>query len=112
MLFFWSDFVGFVCFMPSGMHKPILYIQYRVLWLLAGEKLGINVDTIKKQVQDEDCKKLLTHCKEPRAFNEMKGAKIKESKLFKLLKELKLSEALLFADGKYYTSPDVFEFLD
>ncbi|MCW4013943.1 MAG: hypothetical protein NWF07_13295 [Candidatus Bathyarchaeota archaeon] len=63
-------------------------------------------------MQDEDCKKLLAHCKEPKSFNDIKKAKIKESKLFKLLKELKLSEALLFADGKYYTSPDAFEYLD
>jgi len=74
--------------------------------------LGINVENLKQQMQDEDCKKLLTHCKEPKSFNEIKKAKIKESKLFKLLKELKLSEALLFADGKYYTSPDAFEYLD
>lgn len=74
--------------------------------------MGINVESLKLQMQDEDCKTLLTHCKEPKSFNEIKKAKIKESKLFKLLKELKLSEALLFADGKYYTSPDAFEFLD
>lgn len=74
--------------------------------------MGINVESLKQQMQDEDCKKLLVHCKEPKSFNEIKGAKIKESKLFTLLKDLKLSEALLFADGKYYTSPDVFEFLD
>ena len=74
--------------------------------------MGINVESLKVSMQDEDCKKLLTHCKEPKSFNEIKKAKIKESKLFKLLKELKLSEALLFADGKYYTSPEALEFLD
>ncbi len=74
--------------------------------------MGINVESLKQQMQDEDCKILLTHCKEPKSFNEIKASKIKESKLFKLLKELKLSEALLFADGKYYTSPDAFELLD
>jgi hypothetical protein len=61
---------------------------------------------------DEDCKKVLIHCKEPKSFNEMKGAEVKQSKLFKILKELKISEALLFADGKYYTSPDAFAYLD
>ena len=63
-------------------------------------------------MKDEDCKRLLTHCKEPKSFNEIKSAKIKEGKLFKLLKDLKISEALLFADGKYYTSPEAFEFLE
>ena len=49
---------------------------------------------------------------EPKTFKEIKTTKIKEGKLFKVLKELKISEALLFADGKYYTSPDAFEYLD
>ena len=79
---------------------------------MAGEKLGTNLVTLKEQIQDEDCKKLLTHCKEPKSFNEIKASKIKESKLFKLLKDLKLSEAILFSDGKYYTAPEAFEFLD
>ena len=74
--------------------------------------MAINVESLKQQLMDEDCKKVLIHCKEPKSFKEMKGAKVKESKLFKVLKELKLSEALLFADGKYYTSPDAFAFLD
>ena len=93
------------------MHIHILYILY-VSVAKAGEILGLNVDKLKEQLSDEDCKKVLTHCKEPRSFKEIKGTKVKESKLFKVLKELKLSEALLFADGKYYTSPDVLSFLD
>ncbi len=74
--------------------------------------MGLNVDSLKSQLLDEDCKKVLIHCKEPKSFNEIKTAKIKESKLFKVLKELKISEALLFADGKYFTSPDVIGYLD
>ena len=42
----------------------------------------------------------------------MRATKVKEGKLFKVLKELKVSEALLFADGKYYTSPDALEYMD
>ncbi|MBD3171815.1 hypothetical protein GF326_05030 [Candidatus Bathyarchaeota archaeon] len=74
--------------------------------------MGVNIETVKKQLQDLDCKTLLTHCKEPKSFDEIRSTKIKEGKLFKALKDLKMSEALLFADGKYYTSPDVLEFLD
>ena len=78
----------------------------------AGVNLAINVESLKKQILDENCLKVLTHCKEPKTFKEIKATKIKEGKLFKVLKELKISEALLFADGKYYTSPDAFEYID
>ena len=74
--------------------------------------MGINVESLKKQLLDESCLKILTHCKEPKTFKEIRATKVKEGKLFKALKELKISEALLFADGKYYTSPDVLEHLD
>jgi hypothetical protein len=93
------------------MHIHILYILY-VFVVIAGEILGLNVDKLKQQLSDADCKKVLTHCKEPKTFKEIKATKIKEGRLFKVLKELKLSEALLFNDGKYYTSPDAFSFLD
>lgn len=72
----------------------------------------LNIDTLKQQLTDEDCKKVLTHCRDPKSFQEIRATKIKEGKLFKVLKELKISEALLFADGKYYTSPEVLEHLD
>ena len=77
-----------------------------------GVNMAIKVESLKKQILDENCLKVLTHCKEPKTFKEIKATKIKEGKLFKVLKELKISEALLFADGKYYTSPDAFEYLD
>lgn len=92
------------------MHIHILYILY--VSVAAGENLVLNIDTLKQQLTDEDCKIVLTHCKEPKSFQEIRDTKIKEGKLFKVLKELKISEALLFADGKYYTSPDVLEHLD
>ena len=93
------------------MHIHLLYLQC-VSVALAGDDLVLNVDNLKQQLTDEDCKKVLTHCKEPKSFQEIRSTKIKEGKLFKVLKELKLSEALLFADGKYYTSPEVLEHLD
>ncbi len=74
--------------------------------------MGINVETLKQQLLDENCLKVLTHCKEPKTFKEIRATKINEGKLFKVLKELKINEALLFADGKYYTSPDVLEYMD
>ncbi len=74
--------------------------------------MAINVESLKQQLLDENCLKVLTHCKEPKTFQEIKATKIKEGKLFKVLKELKISEALLFADGKYYTSPDALEHMD
>ncbi len=77
-----------------------------------GVIMGLNIESLKKQLLDENCLKVLTHCKEPKTFKEMKATKVKEGKLFKVLKELKLSESLLFADGKYYTSPDAFEYMD
>ena len=93
------------------MHIHILYLQY-VFLAIAGDHLVLNIDNVKQQLTDDDCKKVLTHCKDPKSFQEIRSTKIKEGKLFKVLKELKLSEALLFADGKYYTSPEVFEYLE
>ena len=92
------------------MHIHILYLQY-VSLAIAGDHLVLNIDNLKQQLSDDDCKNVLTHCKEPKSLQEIRATKIKEGKLFKVLKELKLSEALLFADGKYYTSPEVLEHL-
>jgi hypothetical protein len=75
-------------------------------------EIGLNVESLKQHLQNDECKMVLNHCKEPKTFKEIKKTKIKEGRLFKILKELKVSEALLFADGKYYTAPDVLEYLD
>ncbi|MCW4051181.1 MAG: hypothetical protein NWE89_15770 [Candidatus Bathyarchaeota archaeon] len=74
--------------------------------------MGLNVDSLKQQLNDEDYLKILNHCREPKTFKEIRKTKVKEGKLFKALKELKLSEALLFADGKYYTAPDALLHMD
>jgi len=71
----------------------------------------MDIEVLKKHLEDEDFVKILNHCREPKAYNEMKGAKVKQSKLFKILKELKENEALLFADGKYYSSPEAIKLL-
>lgn len=74
--------------------------------------MGLNVATLQTLLKDENCLKVLTHCKEPKTFIEIKKTKIGEGKIFSVLKDLKTSEALLFADGKYYTSPDAMKFLE
>jgi hypothetical protein len=38
-------------------------------------------------------------------WKEISNLKIKQSKMFKMLKELKTCNALQFAEGKYYSAP-------
>jgi hypothetical protein len=71
----------------------------------------MDMEVLKKQLEDEDFVKILNHCREPKTYGEMKGAKVKQGKLFKVLKELKVNEALLFADGKYYSSPEALKLI-
>ncbi len=63
---------------------------------------------LQKYLRDEDYCKVLGFCLEPRSWNDIrqlnKGAKIKESKLFQIMRDLKLVGALEFNDGKYSTS--------
>ncbi|MBD3206989.1 hypothetical protein GF319_11695 [Candidatus Bathyarchaeota archaeon] len=74
--------------------------------------MTIDSKVIKEHLADENYALLLRECKEPKSFNEIRKLKLKESVLFQALKDLKLSEALLFDDGKYYTSPEAFEYLE
>ena len=71
----------------------------------------MDVEVLKKHLEDEDFVKILNHCREPKTYTEIRAAKVKEGKLFKILKELKVNEALLFADGKYYSSPDALKLI-
>ena len=71
----------------------------------------MDIEVLKKQLEDEDFVKILNHCREPKTYNEMKGAKVNQGKLFKVLKELKVNDALLFADGKYYSSPEALKLI-
>lgn len=75
-------------------------------------KTGLNLQNLQVHLKDENCRKVLIHCKEPKTLSEIRKTKISEGKLFNVLKDLKLSEALLFAEGKYYTSPDAIRFLE
>ena len=59
---------------------------------------------LRKYLENEDYRKLLTFCLEPKAWNEIRKMKIKQSKLFQILKDLKMAKALEFADGKYYAA--------
>ena len=71
----------------------------------------MNLELLKKHLEDEDFVTILTHCREPKTYKEVKAAKVKGGKLFKVLKELKINEALLFADGKYYSSPEALKLI-
>jgi hypothetical protein len=71
----------------------------------------MDIEVLKKHLEDDDFVKILNHCKEPKTYSEMKAAKIKDGKLFQVLKELKVNGALLFADGKYYTSPEALKLI-
>lgn len=70
-----------------------------------------NLAQLKSFLDDEDYKTLLEFCCEPRAWKEISKLKIKQSRMLKILKDLKMSETLLFADGKYYTAPFAKEYL-
>jgi len=59
---------------------------------------------LRKYLENEDYKKLLSYCCEPRTWREIMRAGIKRDHLFDILKNLKLVKALSFADGKYYTT--------
>ena len=74
--------------------------------------MAINFELLKQQLLDDSYLKLLTFCKIPKGYNELKGTKIRQGKLFKALSDLRVNEAILFTDGKYYTSPDIFEYLE
>lgn len=66
---------------------------------------------LQKYLEDEDYKTLLSFCVEPRKWNEISKLKMKKSKLFQMLKDLKTSKAMEFADGKYYAAAFTKEFL-
>ena len=70
-----------------------------------------NIEQLKMFLDDEDYKRVLEFCLEPKSWNEISKLKIKQSKILKLLKDLKVSETLLFADGKYYSAPFVKEYM-
>ncbi|MFQ6053082.1 MAG: hypothetical protein ACE5OO_02475 [Candidatus Bathyarchaeia archaeon] len=76
---------------------------------MANEK---ELEELQRYLQDEDYKKLLCFCKEPKSWNEIRKLKMKQSKLFQILKDLKTAKALEFADGKYYSAAHTMEFIE
>jgi hypothetical protein len=72
---------------------------------------GEQLVDLQKYLQDHDCIDLLSFCAEPKSWNEIRKLKVKDSKLFKMMKELKTAKALGFTDGKYFTAPFVKEHL-
>lgn len=75
---------------------------------MANEK---EIAELQKYLQDGDYKKILSFCQEPKSWNEIRKVKVKQSKLFQILKDLKIVKALEFADGKYYAASFTEEFL-
>lgn len=72
---------------------------------------GEDIEQLKKYLEDNDYRILLDFCCEPRAWKEISKLKIKQSKMFQMLKDLKTTNALQFNDGKYYTPTFVKEYL-
>lgn len=66
---------------------------------------------LRELIGDEQCKRLLEFCIEPREWKEIQKLKIKSHKIFGLMKELKTIKALEFADGKYFSADFVKEYL-
>lgn len=61
---------------------------------------------LQKYVKDEDYKYLLNFCKEPKSWNDIRKLKVKQSKLFQVLKDLKIIHGLEFNNDtkEYFTS--------
>ena len=60
-------------------------------------------ECLKHHKNGESNIKLLTFCREPKTYNEIQNARIKGD-VFKRLVELKVSSAIAFADGKYFST--------
>jgi hypothetical protein len=60
----------------------------------------------------ENNKKLLSFCREPKAFDEMKNSRVLPSeKLFDSIVDLKKIGALNFSEGKYFSTKEGLEVL-
>ena len=72
---------------------------------------GENIEQLKKYLEDNDYRTLLDFCCEPRPWKEISKLKIKNDKMFQVLKDLKTTNLLQFNDGKYFTPMFVKEYL-
>jgi hypothetical protein len=70
------------------------------------------VAKLRRYLEDEDYKRLLSFCCEPKTWREIMKMGVKRDRLFDILKDLKLVKALGFADGKYYTTEAARSFLE
>ncbi|MCD6480633.1 hypothetical protein J7L65_07640 [Candidatus Bathyarchaeota archaeon] len=59
---------------------------------------------LRRYLENEDYRKLLSFCCEPRDWRELGKAGVKQERLFDIVRDLKLVKALAFANGKYYTT--------
>lgn len=64
------------------------------------------VAELQKYVKDEYYKDLLIFCVEPKSWDDIRKLKVKQSKLFQILKDLKIIHGLGFNNDtkKYFTS--------
>ena len=60
-------------------------------------------ECLKHHKNGESCIKLLAFCREPKTYSQIKNVRIRGD-LFKRLVELKVSGAISFADGKYFST--------
>jgi len=66
---------------------------------------------LQKFLEDKDYHALLCFCVEPKDWQEIQKFKVRGNKMMKILKDLKLVEALAFGDGKYYTTSPAKEYI-
>ena len=59
---------------------------------------------LQNYLKDEDYKTMLNFCLEPKSWDEIRKLKVKQSKLFQIMKDLKVAKALEFNGGKYFTA--------
>jgi hypothetical protein len=69
------------------------------------------VAELQKYLNDGDYKMLLSFCVEPKAWADISKLKLKKGKMFQIMKDLKIINALAFSDGKYYAAPYTQEYL-
>lgn len=75
---------------------------------MIGEK---EIFDLQRFLKDEDYKTVMVLCLEPKSWGDIQKTRIKQSKLFQILKDLKLAKCLEFNGGKYCTAAFVKEYL-
>lgn len=65
---------------------------------------GSDEEKLQGYIKDSDYKMVLSFCIEPKAWDDIRKLKIKQSKLFQMMKDLKVAKGLEFNNGKYFTA--------